>query len=143
MPTRSPKTTTKSLEPFWAFLFPQFCSFHYELDEVLGTRDAMTLPSIVETGSTNQNTSASTDLSSFVNSNKLNLCLDDKNSKEENDNKKRGKRSKKTENIEGLVEMNIRMVRESKERQQKFLESLSNNNKKPSSLNERKTGHFF
>ena len=84
----------------------------------------MTLPSIVETGSTNQNTSASTDLSSFVNSNKLNLCLDDKNSKEENNNKKRGKRSKKTENIEGPMEMNIRMVRESKERQQKFLESL-------------------
>ena len=73
----------------------QFCSFYEELDKVLGTRDAITLPSTLETGSTNQNTSASTDLSSFVNSNKRSLCLDDENSKEENNNKKRKKRFKK------------------------------------------------
>ena len=113
MPTRSPKTTTKSLEPL-------HCSFYDKLGEVLGTRDAVTLPSTLETGSTNQNTSASTDLSSFVNSNKRNLCLDVENSKEKNNNKKRGKSFKKTENIEGLMEINMRLVRESEERQQKF-----------------------
>ena len=32
--------------------------------------------------------------------------------------------SRKTENIEGLMEMNMRMVRESEEQQQKFLENL-------------------
>ena len=48
---------------------PQFCSFYDEFDEVLRKRDTITLPSTLETGSTNQNTSVSTDLSSFANSN--------------------------------------------------------------------------
>ena len=77
----------------------QFCSFYEELDKVLGRRVAITLPSTLETGSTNQNTSASTGLSSFLNSNKLNVCLDNKSSKEENNNKKRGKRSKKVKTL--------------------------------------------
>ena len=63
----------------------------------------------------NQNTSASADLSSFVNSNKRNLFPDDEDSKEENNNKKRGKRSKKIENIEGLTVMNMRVVHQSDE----------------------------
>ena len=95
MPTRSPKTTTKSLEPL-------HCSFYDKLGEVLGTRDAVTLPSTLETGSTNQNTSASTDLSSFVNSNKRNLCLDVENSKEKNNNKNAEKASKKLKTLKDL-----------------------------------------
>ena len=87
-------------------------------------RDVITLPSTLETGNMNQNTSASADLSSFVNSNKRNLFRDNEDSKEENNNKKRGKRSKKIENIEGLTVMNMRVVLESDERQQKFLENL-------------------
>ena len=81
---------------------PQFCSFYDELNEVLGTRDAITLPSTLETGSTNQNTSASTDLSSFVNSNKLNLCLNDENSKEENNNKNAENAPKKLKTLKDL-----------------------------------------
>ena len=49
---------------------PQFCSFYDEFGEVLGTRDGITLLSVLLTGNTNQNISAPTDLSSFVNSNK-------------------------------------------------------------------------
>ena len=87
-------------------------------------RDVITLPSTLETRNMNQNTSASADLSSFVNSNKRNLFPDNEDSKEENNNKKRGKRSKKIENIEGLTVMNMRVVHESDEPQQKFLENL-------------------
>ena len=49
---------------------PQFCSFYDEFGEGLGTRDGITLLSVLLTGNTNQNISAPTDLSGFVNSNK-------------------------------------------------------------------------
>ena len=81
---------------------PQFCSFYDELDEVLRTRDAITLPSTLETGSANQNTSASTDLSSFVNSNIQSLFLDDENFKEENNNKNAENAPKKLKTLKDL-----------------------------------------
>ena len=59
-----------------------------------------------------------------------------------NNKKKRGKCSKKTESIEGIMEMNIRMVRESEERQQKFLENLFKQQKEADKL-ERETDQEF
>ena len=97
----------------------------------------------MESGSANQNISASTDLSSFVNSNKRNLCLDEENCKEENNKKKRGKRSKKTESIEGLMEMNMRMILESEERQQKFLENLFKQQQEADKLEREKDREFL
>ena len=89
MPTKSPITAKKISRAS-----PQFSSFYDELNKLLKSRDAIALLSTLESGSTNQNTSASRVLSSFVNSNKQNLCLDHENSKEENNNTKREKRSK-------------------------------------------------
>ena len=49
---------------------------------------------------------------------------------------------KKTESIEGLIEMNMRMVRESEERQQKFLENLFKQQQEADKL-ERETEREF
>ena len=121
----------------------QFCSFYEELDKVLGTRDAITLPSTLETGSTNQNTSASTGFSSFVNFNKLNVCLDNKSPKEENNNKKTRKTLQKSENIDGLMEMNMCMLRESEERQHQFLENFFKQQQKADKLEQEKDREFL
>ena len=105
---------------------PQFCFFYDKLNQVVGTRDALSLSntSILETRNTNKNTRAPTDLSSFVNPNKQNLCQDDEKFQEANHKENRRKRSrKKKENIEGLMGMNMRVLSELEE-QQKFLEGL-------------------
>ena len=56
--------------------------------------------------------------------------------------KKHGKRSKKSESIERLMEMNMRMIRESEERQQKFLENLFKQQQEADKL-ERETDQEF
>ena len=90
---------------------PQFYSFYDELDEVLGTCDAI-------------KTSVPTDLFSFVNSSKRNLCSEDEKSKETNQNGKHRKHSANNENTEGFMVMNMRMSVDSEERHQKFLGHL-------------------
>ena len=85
-------------------------------------KSSLSNASILETRNTNKNTSAPTDLSSFVNPNKQNLCQDDEKSQEANHKENRRKCSrKKKENIEGLIWMNMPVLIESEE-QQKFLE---------------------
>ena len=51
--------------------------------------------------------------------------------------------SRKTENIEGLMEMNVRMVRESEEQQQKFLENLFKQKQEVEKLEREKDWEFL
>ena len=58
-------------------------------------KSSLSNASILETRNTNKNTSAPTDLSSFVNPNKQNLCQDDEKSQEANHKENRRKCSRK------------------------------------------------
>ena len=51
--------------------------------------------------------------------------------------------SRKTEKIEGLMEMNMRMVRESEEQQQKFVENLFKQQQEVEKLEREKDWEFL
>ena len=51
--------------------------------------------------------------------------------------------SRKTKNIEGLMEMNMRMVRESEEQQQKFVENLFKQQQEVEKLEREKDWEFL
>ena len=125
---------------------PQFCSFCDEFGEVLGTRDGIALLSVLLTGNTNQNISAPTDLSGSVNSNKWNFYPYDGKSEPMNDEVNyNGKRRKRSTNkgIEGLMEIICLSYVSRKNDNRSFYKTFANSSKRPTGMNEKKTGNSF